>query len=144
MTSKRVEPFLGRPGKSSWRQHLLCILAVLAALEIFQQLHGDWFRWRATVRYNPQFQEAWAWWHGRLDLRYLLWDTAQLPEQGKVYSVYPRCNRSLHFSEAILGQEHAGIPTGSIYFFALPLPFVGYRIFLRARIACLAALLTLG
>lgn len=121
---------------------------MLAVLEIVQQLHGDWFHWQATVRYNPQFQEGWAWWHGRLDLRYLLWDTAQVPDQGKVYSVYPPLQSIIAF---LLESPHASreiLPEFRLVpflLFALPLPFVGYRVFLRRTDnSAWAAMLTLG
>ena len=151
MGSSSVSPLPGQPAGSSrvnWPRHLVWIIATFAVLEGFQQQHGDWFRWRTTVRYNPQFQEAWAWWHGRLDLRYLLWDTAHLPDQGTVYNVYPPLQSIIAF---LLEAPYAGqdampeFRLAPFLLFALPLPVLGYRVFFRrTRSPAWAAALTLG
>jgi hypothetical protein len=132
----------------AWLRHLVCIAAMLLVLELFQHMRGDWFRWLATVRYNPQFQEGWAWWHGRLDLRYRLWDTAQVSELSKAYNVYPPLQSIIGFvlEAPFAGQESMPeFRLAPFLLFALPLPIVGYWIFLRRTGgAGWAALLTLG
>ncbi len=150
MSSLPSEPRLTNLGDSAtpWLRQLLWFAAMFFVLEAFQQMQGDWFKWLATVRYNPQFQEGWAWWHGRLDLRYWLWDTAQIADQAKVFNVYPPLQSIIGFVlEAPYCRDEAmpEFRLAPLLIFALPLPVIGYRVFLqRTGSAGWAALLTLG
>jgi hypothetical protein len=125
--------------------------AVLIVLWLAHGLGTDWLRWKVTTAWNPAFLEGLAWWHGRFDLPYRLWDTAYIAQTSTIYNVFPPLQSIIGFLAvglARLAGDASPYPEMRILpflLFGLPLPVVGYWVFYRRTLRPLwAAVLTIG
>jgi hypothetical protein len=124
---------------------------VLLVLWIVHGMTADCLRWKETTAWNPAFLEGLSWWHGQLALPYRLWDTALVAETGRAYNVFPPLQSIIGFfsvAAARLTGDPNPFPESRILpllLIALPLPIIGYRVFLqRTGSFFWAAVLTLG
>jgi len=74
---------------AGFARELVAIALVVAVMELVHGQGARWFAWHASAEANPGLAEGRRWWEGRLDLPERLWDTALVPETGRVYNVYP-------------------------------------------------------
>lgn len=126
-------------------------LAVLGVLESLHGLGRQWFQWKVTTAWNPAFMEGLSWWHGRLSLPQRLWDTASVADTGEVFNVFPPLLSIIGFLAvgpaqwAAEAPQHVELRILPLILFGLPLPLIGYWVFVRRTGSALwGAVLTLG